>query len=72
MTRDQALKAVIPFGTHKGKTLGDLVNAESDELRSYLDWLKGLPDIKSKYFRDALDSLDGDDGVEDQPEEDGW
>ena len=32
----------VPFGKHKGKRLGDLL----DEDPAYLDWLSGLEDLR--------------------------
>ncbi len=43
---------LMPFGKHKGKTLGWI--AENDVL--YLDWLVGSPDLRGP-LRDAVEQM---------------
>lgn len=49
---DAARSVVMPFGKHRGKTLGDI--ADTDIL--YLDWINGT-DIRSGQLRAAVITL---------------
>ena len=51
-TKERTAKArayVVPFGKHKGKTLGDLLDGDEDD-QTYLKWLAGLIAFGDRYF----------------------
>jgi hypothetical protein len=48
----QARDFVLPYGTHKGKTLDKV--AETDSGLRYLDWLFGEIEAEDSAVRDAL------------------
>lgn len=51
MTRDQAIKFVINFGKHKGKTLGIISYEDPD----YIDWL--YDNVEFDAQRDLITAL---------------
>lgn len=57
MTYAEALKVEVPFGKYKGQPIGNLINSEDEDESSYIDWLLGLDDIKSKRVVDALQAI---------------
>jgi hypothetical protein len=43
---------VIPFGSHRGERLGDVLDADP----KYLDWLRGI-DIQNARLREAVEQM---------------
>ncbi len=51
---------ILPFGKHKGLSIDKV--AETDEGLRYLDWMRGLGDLKPP-LRAALDAYLGDPSI---------
>lgn len=43
---------VMPFGTHKGKTISEIHNTTMRYGKSYIDWIANQEDFNNKYERD--------------------
>ncbi len=62
MTFKQAQIFVMPYGKYVGRTIDDV--AGTDEGLRYLDWMRGLDDIKNRALRQALDAYFADETIQ--------
>lgn len=54
MPYEEAVAYEIPFGKHKGRTVGDLANSDDPDEVGYFEWLCNQADIRSRKFAEAL------------------